>query len=106
LVRTLPCHGRGREFESRRPRQLSKGIRLISLKPSRARWRPFCLSANPSFPLSDSGFLSGKKWSSVRMGRKYQRQHGGLRGVLRRLKSLLDELVGLKTAAEPRVIYR
>src|ERR1041385_7877660 len=22
LVRTLPCHGRGREFESRRPRQL------------------------------------------------------------------------------------
>ena len=21
LVRTLPCHGRGREFESRRPRQ-------------------------------------------------------------------------------------
>ena len=22
MVRTLPCHGRGREFESRRPRQL------------------------------------------------------------------------------------
>jgi hypothetical protein len=24
LVRTLPCHGRGREFESRRPRHTSK----------------------------------------------------------------------------------
>ena len=26
LVRTLPCHGRGREFESRRPRQLFKNL--------------------------------------------------------------------------------
>jgi hypothetical protein len=24
LVRTLPCHGRGREFESRRPRHILK----------------------------------------------------------------------------------
>ncbi len=26
LVRTLPCHGRGREFESRRPRQLFNNL--------------------------------------------------------------------------------
>src|ERR1051326_8512556 len=26
LVRTLPCHGRGREFESRRPRQLLNNL--------------------------------------------------------------------------------
>ena len=25
-VRALPCHGRGREFESRRPRQISKDL--------------------------------------------------------------------------------
>jgi hypothetical protein len=29
LVRTLPCHGRGREFESRRPRQLTENKELI-----------------------------------------------------------------------------
>src|ERR1017187_8703581 len=27
LVRTLPCHGRGREFESRRPRQSSQSFK-------------------------------------------------------------------------------
>ncbi len=26
LVRTLPCHGRGREFESRRPRHSFQGV--------------------------------------------------------------------------------
>ena len=26
LVRTLPCHGRGREFESRRPRHIFKHL--------------------------------------------------------------------------------
>ena len=26
LVRTLPCHGRGREFESRRPRQFFQAL--------------------------------------------------------------------------------
>ena len=26
MVRTLPCHGRGREFESRRPRQLFNNL--------------------------------------------------------------------------------
>jgi hypothetical protein len=30
LVRTLPCHGRGREFESRRPRQLFQSLKEIS----------------------------------------------------------------------------
>src|SRR5215831_8077108 len=29
LVRTLPCHGRGREFESRRPRQLFQQLTEI-----------------------------------------------------------------------------
>ena len=52
LVRTLPCHGRGREFESRRPRHSFQRVRRISLKPSRARKghvsRPFCsLSGDP-----------------------------------------------------------
>ena len=26
LVRTLPCHGRGREFESRRPRHIFQSL--------------------------------------------------------------------------------
>ena len=29
LVRTLPCHGRGREFESRRPRQLFSPEKIL-----------------------------------------------------------------------------
>jgi hypothetical protein len=32
LVRTLPCHGRGREFESRRPRQLFQQVTKIGPK--------------------------------------------------------------------------
>jgi hypothetical protein len=28
LVRTLPCHGRGRGFESRRPRHILKDLRM------------------------------------------------------------------------------
>jgi hypothetical protein len=29
LVRTLPCHGRGRGFESRRPRHVFKHLRVL-----------------------------------------------------------------------------
>jgi hypothetical protein len=32
LVRTLPCHGRGREFESRRPRQLFQALSSLFAK--------------------------------------------------------------------------
>jgi hypothetical protein len=36
LVRTLPCHGRGREFESRRPRHSFQGLAdLAFLQPTR-----------------------------------------------------------------------
>ena len=30
LVRALPCHGRGRGFEPRRPRHDSKGFRIMN----------------------------------------------------------------------------
>src|ERR1044071_5954072 len=36
LVRTLPCHGRGREFESRRPRQLFQFIIIECSSPSQS----------------------------------------------------------------------
>jgi hypothetical protein len=38
LVRTLPCHGRGREFESRRPRHFfyqSSAPALVSVRAAR-----------------------------------------------------------------------
>src|SRR5580692_9844183 len=34
LVRTLPCHGRGREFESRRPRHFLQALTRNRQKPS------------------------------------------------------------------------
>ena len=37
LVRTLPCHGRGRGFESRRPRHSFQALALVLTKPSRAQ---------------------------------------------------------------------
>ena len=38
LVRTLPCHGRGREFESRRPRQLFNNLqRSTAIIPQQSR---------------------------------------------------------------------
>jgi hypothetical protein len=37
LVRTLPCHGRGREFESRRPRQLFNNLqRSAAISPQQS----------------------------------------------------------------------
>jgi hypothetical protein len=40
LVRTLPCHGRGREFESRRPRQLFQTTYKFHLKRSGSNQGP------------------------------------------------------------------
>lgn len=41
MVRALPCHGRGREFESRRIRQIikesPKGFILLSAVPDESR---------------------------------------------------------------------
>ncbi len=35
LVRALPCHGRGRGFEPRRPRHHSKALRMMGDPPKR-----------------------------------------------------------------------
>jgi hypothetical protein len=42
LVRTLPCHGRGREFESRRPRQLFQQLyrKQAAISPQQSRNPP------------------------------------------------------------------
>ena len=59
-ITTLPCHGRGREFESRRPRHSSKRLRRILSKPLRARTgrvsRPVCVLF---LRLCGSSFLPG-----------------------------------------------
>ena|ERR1041385_1006804 len=59
LVRTLPCHGRGREFESRRPRQLSKEVMAFCLKPMRVQkdtfLHPFCTLYRPLKPFYEHG---------------------------------------------------
>ncbi len=44
LVRTLPCHGRGREFESRRPRHSFQGVAGSDAGDSNPQLNPQLLS--------------------------------------------------------------
>ena len=44
LVRTLPCHGRGREFESRRPRHSFQGVAGRDTGNSNPRLNPTSVS--------------------------------------------------------------
>jgi hypothetical protein len=54
LVRTLPCHGRGRGFESRRPRhsfQKSLADFTKTIEGAKtARFAPFCALIRPPMP--------------------------------------------------------
>jgi hypothetical protein len=50
LVRTLPCHGRGREFESRRPRHLIQALCVI-------HWNPLTLGAIGLSPTTTQGLI-------------------------------------------------